>query len=72
MKKILSITLLVLMFISCKDIDKTIEILSNAKYKEVVFTKNYKRNSDVSELNISYKNYLFKFRFVEDITLLHL
>lgn len=70
MKKILTITLLVLMFISCKDIDKTTQILSNAKYKEVVFKKKYKRNSDVSELNISYKNWLLKFRFIEDITLL--
>jgi len=70
MKKILTITLLVLMFISCKDIDKTSQILSNAKYKEVVFKKKYKRNSDVSELNISYKNWLLKFRFIEDITLL--
>jgi hypothetical protein len=70
MKKILSIIFLVLLFTNCKDVDKSIEIVSSGNYKEVAFTKNYKRNSDLSELNISYKSYLLKFRFIEDITLL--
>jgi uncharacterized protein (UPF0335 family) len=75
MKKILSFTLLIILFIACKDIDKSTGILNNERvntcnYKEVEYTKNYKRNSDVSELNINYKNYLLKFRFIEDVTLL--
>jgi hypothetical protein len=77
MRKILSITLIVLLFINCKDVDKSTEIakkeiVSTGNYKEVVFNKNYKRNTDISELNISYKNYLLKFRFIEGITLLQL
>ncbi|MFZ0596474.1 MAG: hypothetical protein WAM46_05785 [Flavobacterium sp.] len=75
MKIIFTITLLVLMFICCKDIDRPKEIVkteinNTETFKEVVFTKNYKSNSDVNELNITYKNYILKFRFIEDITIL--
>ena len=46
------------------------EIVKNEIYKQVVFTKGFKKNNEINELNINYENYSFKFRMIEDITLL--
>ena len=46
------------------------EIVKNEIFKQVVFTKSFKNNNEVNELNINYENYSFKFRMIEDITLL--
>ncbi|MET3026742.1 hypothetical protein ABXT06_08710 [Flavobacterium sp. UW10123] len=66
---VISITLL-----SCKNDDKKenlkTEIINSQDYKEVIFTKSYKTTGDIRELNIQYNNFLLKFRFIEDITLL--
>lgn len=72
--KLLLLLLITITLSNCKNNDKSTGItkdktLSTENYKEVVFTKDYKRNSDISELNINYKNYLLKFKFIEDITL---
>lgn len=46
------------------------EIGKVEKYNEVSFVKESKNNNDIRGLTIEYKNYKFKFRFIEDITLL--
>jgi hypothetical protein len=46
------------------------EIVNSEDYKEVTFKKNFETTSDIRELNIQYNNFVLKFRFIEDITLL--
>lgn len=65
----------IIVLTGCKDIiEKEYTFASESNdlinFKEVVFNKNFKINQEVSELNIKYKNNTFKFRFIEDITLL--
>lgn len=65
----------VIVLTGCKDnIEKEYTSTSDnndfINFKEVVFNKNFKINQEVSELNIKYKNNTFKFRFIEDITLM--
>lgn len=66
---VISITL-----ISCKSDNKkdnlTTEIVNSEKFKEVTFTKSFKTDIARRELNIQYNNFVLKFRFIEDITLL--
>lgn len=66
---VVSITLL-----NCKNDNKNqhlkTEIVSSGEYSEITYVKNFKTNGDIRELNIEYKNYTLKFRFIEDITLL--
>ncbi|ABQ05290.1 hypothetical protein [Flavobacterium johnsoniae] len=75
--KLIKFALLFICFltmINCKDDNKSvisnIKIETTKKYKEVVFTKKYEKRDGVKELNIRYKNFKLKFRFIEDITLL--
>ena len=73
--KLLCFCIIAISTINCKQVNETSEssnkeIVKNATYKEVAFTKNYKNNIEVSELNINYENYSLKFRFIEDITIL--
>jgi len=46
------------------------EIVGSENYKEVSFKKKIETTSDIRELNIQYNNFVLKFRFIEDITLL--
>lgn len=60
--------------ISCKSDNKnenlTTGIVNSEKYKEITFVKKSKTTDDIRDLNIEYNNYILKFRFIEDITLL--
>jgi hypothetical protein len=79
MEKIRLLKLVVLFVVSitfsnCKGDNKNkflkTETVSSGEYDEVAFTKSFKTNDDIRELNIKYDNYVLKFRFIEDITLL--
>lgn len=73
LKLILLLTILITI-INCKDVTKSMvsndEIVSSENYKEVAFKKSFETTSDIRELNIQYNNFILKFRFIEDITLL--
>lgn len=60
--------------LSCKSDTKKdnviTEIVNSEVYKEITFTKSFKTTGDRRELNVQYNNFVLKFRFIEDITLL--
>ncbi|GAA3771714.1 hypothetical protein [Flavobacterium ginsengiterrae] len=71
--RIVLLFIILITMLNCKEnkneISK-IEIKTTTKYNEVHFVKDSKRNNEISELNITYKDYQLKFRFIEDITLM--